>query len=123
LNRLAERADLERHVHADVQPGVDLHAGLGDWLEAGEHRRDLILTDRHVREGIKAGFVGDCLARDLRPDVGERDVHARQDGPGGVLHHTGDVGRVELRVCRRRTHHEHTDNEGDAPGHDSSRVD
>ncbi len=123
LNRLAERPDFERHVNANVQTSVDLYAGFGDRLETGEHRGHLVLADRYVGECIEAGFVGHSRACDLRPDAGERDVDTRQNGAGGVLHHTGDGGRVELCVRRRRTHQQHTDNTGDAPGHAPSKTD
>ena len=62
----------------------------------------LVLADRHVRERVEARFVGDRLALDARADVDERDVNARKHGSGRVLHHAGNLCRVELRVRGRR---------------------
>ena len=86
----------------------------------GEHGVDAVFADRHVREGVETGFVGDRLPLIARADIDERDVDAGQHSSSGVLDHSGDLCRVELCVRRRGAEDDDARGDNKAPIHSSS---
>ena len=113
------RAEGQLNIDADVDAGRQVHAGLGDRAEAGQHRRDPVFADGRIGEGVQAGLVGDRPPLEAGADAGERHVDARQHAAGRVPHDARQLGGIELGVRRRGKKH-HADGYRYAPGHGPS---
>ena len=102
LHGLREPADLELDIDADVQAGVDAHAGSRHRLEAGKGGVDPIVADGNVRERIQPRVVRHRAPFEAGAFGDEDDVHAREHAAGAVLNRARDLRGVELRQGRRR---------------------
>ncbi len=111
-HRLAERTDLQRHVHSYRLLDVDLEGRDLCGLEALQLDFQFIGAGRHSGEGVEPFRVGRGIARAPGGRVGHRDGGAGDSGTRRVCHRAGDpalrlraAGHDPWIACREQNHY------------------